>query len=95
MIFVNTDLDTAIARNNARARSLPEPMVTKMWNGVQKNIGKFQNLFRDRMIIIDNSDGANYEGGVMSAYRKISKWSKQPPENRNAKKWIELQKKSK
>ena len=95
MIFVNTDLDTAIARNNARARSLPEPMVAKMWNGVQKNIGKFQNLFRDRMIIIDNSDGANYEGGVMSAYRKISKWSKQPPENRNAKKWIELQKKSK
>lgn len=95
MIFVNTDLETALARNAARSRSLPDAMVTKMWNDVQKNIGKFQNLFRDRMIIIDNSDGANYEGAVLQAYRKISKWSKTPPDNRHAKKWIDQQKKSK
>ena len=94
MIFVNTDLETALARNAARSRSLPDAMVTKMWNDVQKNIGKFQNLFRDRMIVIDNSDGANYEGAVLNAYRKISAWSKKPPENRHAKKWIDQQKKS-
>jgi predicted ABC-type ATPase len=95
MIFVNTDLDTALARNAARSRSLPDAMVTKMWNDVQKNIGKFQNLFRDRMIVIDNSDGANYEGAVLNAYRKISAWSKTEPKDRNAKKWIDQQKKSK
>ena len=95
MIFVNTDLETALARNAARSRSLPDAMVTKMWNDVQKNIGKFQNLFRDRMIIIDNSDGANYEGAVLNAYRKISTWSKTEPKDRNARKWIVQQKKSK
>ena len=43
MIFVNTDLETAQKRNNMRSRSLPDDMVKKMWDGVQKNIGKFQS----------------------------------------------------
>ena len=95
MIFVNTDLETALARNAKRSRSLPDEMVTKMWKDVQKNIGKFQNLFRDRMIIVDNSSGANYDGAILGAYRKILAWSKTEPTDRNAKKWIQQQKKSK
>jgi len=95
MIFVNTDLDTALARNKMRARSLPDEMVTKMWKETQRNIGKFQNLFRDRMIVVDNSSDANIEGGTMNAYRKISAWAKNPPDNRIAKKWIDQQRKSK
>ena len=95
MIFVNTDLDTALARNKQRARSLPDEMVTKMWKETQRNIGKFQNLFRDRMIVVDNSSDANIEGGIMNAYRKISAWAKSPPDNRIAKKWIDQQRKSK
>lgn len=94
MIFVNTDLETAMVRNNKRKRSLPDDMIKKMWDSVQRNIGKFQNLFRDRMIIIDNSEGSNYEGAVMSAYRKISKWSASPIKNPIAKRWIDQQKKS-
>ena len=35
MIFVNTDLDTALERNTMRPRSLPDDMVTKMWKDVQ------------------------------------------------------------
>ena len=95
MIFVNTDLDTALARNKQRARSLPDEMVTKMWKETQRNIGKFQNLFRDRMIVVDNSSDANIEGAIMNAYRKISAWAKSPPDNRIAKKWIDQQRKSK
>lgn len=95
MIFVNTDLDTALARNKKRARSLPDEMVTKMWKETQRNIGKFQNLFRDRMIVVDNSSDANIEGAIMNAYRKISAWAKSPPDNRIAKKWIDQQRKSK
>lgn len=44
MIFVNTDLDTALERNRKRARSLPDPAVEEMWKDVQKNLGKFQNF---------------------------------------------------
>ncbi len=88
MIFVNTDLDTAKARNRARARSLPDSEVETMWNGVQKNLGKFQNFFGQRMYIIDNSEGSNFEGAVTGVYRKISAWAKTLPSNPAAKDWV-------
>lgn len=88
MIFVNTDLDTAKARNAARSRSLPDAEVESMWNGVQKNIGKFQNFFGTKMFVIDNSESSNFEGAVTSTYRKISAWAKVTPTNPEAKSWI-------
>ena len=93
MIFVNTDLETAKNRNNNRPRSLPDDMVSKMWSDVQKNIGKFQALFRDRMTIVDNSEGSNIEKATMDAYKKIQTWAKKAPENSIAIKWIKGQKK--
>ena len=36
MIFVNTSLDVALERNQKRDRTLPEPIVVKSWNAVQK-----------------------------------------------------------
>jgi predicted kinase len=92
MVFVNTDLDTAQARNKARTRTLPEKEVTDMWNSVQKNIGKFQNYFGANFIVVDNSEGANYEGAVNSAYKKMAKWIKTEPKSSLAKKWIKAQK---
>jgi shikimate kinase/nicotinic acid mononucleotide adenylyltransferase len=92
MIFVNTDLDTAKARNAARSRSLPDAEVESMWHGVQKNIGKFQNFFGAKMFVIDNSEGSNFEGAVTSTYRKISAWAKVAPTNPEAKSWISSQK---
>ena len=89
MIFVNTNLESAQARNKKRARTLPEKEVATMWQGVQDNIGKFQNYFGAKMFIIDNSDGANYEGAILSTYRKISAWSKTAPTSPVAKAWIQ------
>ena len=92
MIFVNTDLETAQKRNNMRSRSLPDDMVKKMWDEVQKNIGKFQSLFRNRMTIVDNSEGSNIEKATTDAYKKIQTWAAKPPENSIAMKWIKGQK---
>jgi len=93
MIFVNTDLETALDRNKERERSVPDKMVEKMWKDVQKNIGKFQGLFRSRMIIVDNSEGSDIERSTIEAYKDIKTWAAQPPENRIAAKWIKGQKK--
>jgi dephospho-CoA kinase len=93
MIFVNTDLDTAMRRNKNRERSLPDSEVEKMWKDVQKNLGKFQNFFRQRMFIVDNSEGSNYEGAVLSTYRKISGWAKTTPETSASREWIASQRK--
>lgn len=91
MVFVNTDLETAKARNERRDRTLPDAMVTKMWSEVQKNIGKFQNLFGKNMYVLDNSDGANIEGGIQGIYRRMKEFAETPPKNPIAKAWIKAQ----
>jgi hypothetical protein len=60
-----------------------------MWSDVQKNIGKFQNLFGgEHMIVVDNDKEVDIEKVTTSTFKKISKWVKEPPKNVNAKKWI-------
>jgi hypothetical protein len=45
MVFVNTTLETSLARNEQRARTVPVPVVTKDWNLVQKNLREYKGLF--------------------------------------------------
>lgn len=94
MIFVNTSLEVAQKRNTERSRKLPEVEVTKMWNAVQNNIGKFQNLFgSNNFIVIDNNDAT--EDIFMKAWKRVMKFADKNTENIIAKKWIasELEKK--
>lgn len=93
MIFVNTDRQTALDRNNARDRSLPDKEVEAMWSQVQDNMGKFQGAFGNQFIIVDNSTGADIDQGTLRAYREIQRWSKAEPKNGVAQKWIKSQKK--
>ena len=93
MIFVNTSLDVALERNKKRERSVPEYITRKSWSAVQANIGRFQNLFGRHMYIVDNSDGANYQGATMSVYRRIGAWTREPVANHRARTWVKAQKK--
>jgi len=89
MIFVNTDLDTAIARDAARDRTIGEKEVTNYWKTVQKNIGAFQTFFgKPNMLIVDNSDGKDYQKETLRAYKDVRKFLDKPPENAKAKLWI-------
>ena len=67
MIFVNTSLDVALARNAARSRSVAEPIVVKSWKNVQSNIGKFSNMFRAGFIVVDNNDAGE------DVFKEVSK----------------------
>ena len=92
MIFVNTDKETAMDRNRARPRKLPDKMVAKAWADVQKNIGAFQGIFKTRMYIVDNSDGASWERESMRVYKAVMKWVKVPPKSKGASAWIKRMK---
>ena len=92
MIFVNTDEDTALARNRMRSRSLPDATVSSMWKDVQKNIGGFQIFFGSSMFIVDNSEGSNFETQVASTYKKLMMWSKKTPQNKAVDDWVKSQK---
>ena len=88
MIFVNTNLETAIARDAKRARTLGSDKVKVMWREVQDNIGKFQNFFGGDFTVVDNSEGANWQKATLGAYKKVSKFAKAPVRSPIAKKWI-------
>lgn len=93
MIFVNTDLDTALERNRARERSLPDAEVEKYWKTIQKNTGAFQTIFgKKNFLVVDNSTGKDYEKETLRAYRDVRKFAEREPENRYARKWIDSQK---
>ena len=92
MIFVNTDKETAMDRNRVRARKLPDKMVAKAWADVQKNIGAFQGIFKTRMYIVDNSEGASWERESMRVYKAMMKWVKVPPKSKGASAWIKRMK---
>ena len=93
MIFVNTDLDTALQRNRERARSLPDAEVEKYWKTVQKNIGAFQTFFGKKdFIVVDNSTGKDFKQETLRAYRDVQKFLKRPPDNKLAKQWIKKEK---
>ena len=56
MVFVNTSLHVALARNEQRARSVMPKLVKKSWQDVQNNMGKFQNFFGpSHFFIVDNN----------------------------------------
>ena len=92
MVFVNTSLEVALERNNARARKLPKDMVTKMWEEVQQNLGKFQRLFKSkRFEIVDNSEYGDTTPIDLVA-KEINGFMKQPVSNPIGKQWIETEK---
>ena len=86
MIFVNTSLDVALERNQKRDRTLPEPIVVKSWNDVQKNIGKFSQLFKNRFIIMDNNN--KDEDVIKSVYKRVRALANKKVTNGIAKQWI-------
>ena len=103
MLFVNTSLDTAIERDKMRERTLGPERVSKLWNAVQANMGKFQSYFgRESFILIDNNNvaapvprGAAWEKGIFDKlYVEIGKLIRTPPTSRAANAWMKSQRPS-
>ena len=86
MIFVNTSLDVALARNEKRPRKLPEKLVVSSWNNVQKNIGKFSQLFQKGFIIVDNNDPD--EDVITGVFKRVRSLANKKVQNGIAKAWI-------
>ena len=90
MIFVNTSLDVALQRNETRRRSLDEDEVKKMWDAVQKNMGKFQTYFgRESFLLVDNNSAG--EDVFTKVFVEIGKLIDTKPSSRAATAWIKNQ----
>ena len=85
MIFVNTSLEVAIKRNAERSRSLPESLVKDVWSKCQENMGKFQGIFHNNFIIVDNTE---YQPVSKSVQKQVDSFLRKTIENPIGKKWI-------
>jgi hypothetical protein len=98
MVFVNTTLDVAKARNKKRARTVPDDVVENGWKAVQANLGKFQNYFgAGKFYVVDNSEVL--EGDALNDFKtdmaRIGmKLLKSPLENKRGQATIEFLKRT-
>ena len=86
MVFVNTSLKVAQERNKNRERVLPDDLLSKSWQDVQNNLGKFQNLFGSHFRIVDNTV---YKPISKEVQKAVNKFVRKPIYNRIGKKWVE------
>ena len=92
MLFVNTSEEVAQQRNSSRKRRIPTEMVTTMWQRVQQNIMKFQQIFgAANFHVVDNSGGLedpDRKQNFDKVYKESQKFLNQPPSKRTAKAWL-------
>jgi len=91
MVFVNTSLEVALARNARRERTIPQYITKSSWEGVQNNIGKFQRLFgMSNFIIVDNNK-SDLELVTLTMNRigkLVRRYVTSPVQNYKAKQWM-------
>ncbi len=90
MVFINTDLKTALENNRNRERVLGDDIITSAWHDCQKNLSTFQSMFGSNMVIVDNSLDSSgrfkpIDGEIQKA---INSFINRPIQNEIGKKWI-------
>lgn len=78
LLWVETPLETALKRNEMRARKLPVELVKKLHDAVQANKKLYERMFGDNMIVVNNDDG---EGVTNEIRNKINRIISAPVKN--------------
>ena len=94
MIFVNSSLEVALARNQKRTRSVQPALVKKSWKDVQANMGKYQSFFGPANFFIVDNNGVEQDLLHISA-KHIRRAIVKPVKNVIALAWIENEMKKK
>ena len=95
MVFVNTSLEVAQARNKERDRVLPEKLLKKSWEDTRKNLGGYKSLFGGKFALVDNSqflDAKTARHKFTNLTKDyIQQWSTEPIKNPIGHKWVQDQ----
>ena len=100
MVFVNTDLETSLMRNQERAKQgdrTVDPAIAKdAWSKVQNNMMAYQQEFGKRnFYVVDNSDGPPSDERTQSfnvVWKDLQAFLNAEPATSQAKKWMRAQK---
>jgi dephospho-CoA kinase len=97
MIFVNTNLETAKERNRGRERVLDDSVLEGVWKNAQRNKGKFEQLFGNNFIEINNDPIENKESVSKfknDVLKRVRAFLHQPVQNPTGKRLMEKVKSS-
>lgn len=89
LVIVNTRLDIARHRNQMRARTVPDKIVTNSWYDVQDNIGRFANVFTYMSIIDNSGDAKSTDAQIAKVHNRLRQFVESPPTRPAAKEWIQ------
>mgnify|MGYP003625495325 CR=1 FL=1 len=93
MIFVDTTMKTAMARNSARdTRVLLDKVVKRTWKGVQQNKKAYKDLFGSNMKVV-STEGRQPGELPRGAKSHVMKFINSVVQNPIAKKWIGIARK--
>jgi adenylate kinase family enzyme len=93
MVYVVTDLETAIDRAKRRAaspgpdqgRTIPDDIIAQTWKSVQSIQHDYKEMFGDTFFVVDNSNTPKLD----NVEKKIDAWLNAPPQNPIAHQWIQ------
>lgn len=88
-LFIDTDLETALHRNQSRARRVKPELVKQMHAAVRQNLKDINTVFNGNVISVDNS----YVPDIETASKKIDKFLDASPSSPKAKEWVDSKKK--
>lgn len=92
MVFVNTNLDTAmdrvVKRQQQIGRDVAADFVKDSWHAVQNNLGSLQQIFAGNFFIVDNSGPTP---NLSFVEKKLRTFLNQPPRKPAATAWIRKQ----
>ena len=100
MVFVNTDLETSLMRNQERAKQgdrTVDPAIAKnAWSKVQNNMMAYQQEFgKKHFYVVDNSDGPPSDDRTRSfdaVWKDLQAFLNTAPSATPAKNWMKQQK---
>jgi predicted kinase len=87
-VFVETPLDTAIARVRKRERKVPEDFIRKVYDKIME-LKDFYHAKFSPFVTIKNDDGELTQAAILSAYKSVSSFFTKPLENPLGKSLVE------
>jgi predicted kinase len=80
MVYIETNLKTALRRNSERARRVPEDFIIKSHELITKSEDFYRNKFQ-KFFKIKNNDGEFNDEDITEAYRKVGSFFSGPISN--------------
>lgn len=87
MVFVYTDLETALNRNRNRDRQLADDVVIDTYDHTISNLKKYQSLFKNNFFLVDTSPNKKIEDGIKKA---TARFVTTPIKNPIGRRWLKF-----